>query len=44
MEIIDSPSGKVVKTPTGYRSFIPNPLPPDLNWSFWMEMDEWEDC
>ena len=32
MDIKESPSGKVVKTLTGYRSFIPNPLPPKFNW------------
>ena len=27
-----SPSGRLVKARTGYRAFVPAPLPPDLNW------------
>ena len=33
MDIKDSPSGKVVKTLTGYQAFIPHPLPPEFEWS-----------
>ena len=33
MNIKTSPSGKVVKLPTGYHAFIPNPLPPSLEWN-----------
>lgn len=29
----NSPSGRPIRTQTGYWSFIPNPLPPDLTWS-----------
>ncbi len=32
MDIKDSPSGKVVKTLTGYYAFTPNPLPPQIEW------------
>jgi Fic family protein len=32
MDIFGSPSGKIVKTLTGYKAFIPNPLPPKLEW------------
>jgi Fic family protein len=33
MHIKDSPSGKIVKAVTGYYSFVPNPLPPTIEWS-----------
>ncbi len=33
MNIINSPSGKLVKSRTGYRAFIPNPLPPKIIWN-----------
>lgn len=33
MDIMHSPTGKVVKTLTGYHAFIPHPLPPELSWS-----------
>lgn len=33
MQIKESPSGKIVKALTGYYSFIPNPLPPKLEWT-----------
>lgn len=33
MDIKESPSGKIVKALTGYQSFIPNPLPPILEWN-----------
>lgn len=29
----NSPAGKLLKTPQGYWSFIPNPLPPKLSWN-----------
>lgn len=32
MDITNSPSGRVIKTETGYRSFIPNKLPPKFEW------------
>lgn len=33
MDFTSSPSGKVVKNHTGFNSYIPNPLPPKINWS-----------
>ncbi len=33
MDIKESPSGTVVKTLMGYQSFIPNPLPPIIEWN-----------
>lgn len=33
MDIKKSQSGKIVKAPTGYNFFIPNPLPPQLEWN-----------
>ena len=33
MDIMNSPSGRVVTTLTGYQAFIPNPLPPQLVWN-----------
>ena len=33
MNIRQSTSGKVIKTPTDYHSFIPNPLPPQVEWT-----------
>ncbi len=33
MEIKESSSGKIIKTPTGYQAFVPNPLPPILEWN-----------
>lgn len=32
MNIKESPTGRVVKAGTGYFSFIPNPLPPHIEW------------
>ena len=32
MDISDSPSGKIVKTLTGYQAFTPYPLPPQFDW------------
>ena len=29
----DSPAGRVVRTPTGYWAFVPNPLPPAFSWT-----------
>ena len=26
------PSGRYVNCPTGYKAYLPNPLPPSLNW------------
>lgn len=33
MDIAQSPSGKVIKTHTGYTAFVPNPLPPPFEWN-----------
>ncbi|MCE2983942.1 MAG: Fic family protein [Parachlamydia sp.] len=33
MEISNSASGKMIRKPTGYSSFKPNPLPPDIKWT-----------
>lgn len=33
MDIITSPSGIVRKALTGYNSFVPNPLPPKIEWT-----------
>ncbi|NGX54554.1 MAG: Adenosine monophosphate-protein transferase SoFic [Chlamydiae bacterium] len=33
MEILKSPAGKVVRTLRGYDAFIPNPLPPQIEWN-----------
>ena len=32
MDIKESPSGKVIKALTGYYSFLPNALPPKIDW------------
>jgi Uncharacterized conserved protein len=32
LDIKKSPSGNVIKTLAGYKSFIPNPLPPQFEW------------
>lgn len=32
-EFLTSTSGRVVRIPTGYYAFIPNPLPPEISWS-----------
>ncbi len=32
MDIKDSPAGAVITTPTGYKAFIPHPLPPKIEW------------
>lgn len=32
MDIQNSPAGNVVKFPSGYRAFIPNNLPPKIEW------------
>lgn len=32
MDIQQSQTGKIVKLPEGYNAFIPNPLPPKLEW------------
>ena len=29
----DSPAGKLIRSPRGYWTFLPNPLPPDLPWT-----------
>jgi Fic family protein len=28
-----SPTGRLIRTPTGYSAFVPNPLPPALDWT-----------
>lgn len=33
MDFVRSSAGKVVKTLSGYKAFIPNPLPPPLKWT-----------
>jgi len=33
MEIKQSSSGKIVKSPKGYTAFLPNPLPPTIEWN-----------
>ena len=33
MNIRQSPVGQVVKSPKGYSAFIPNPLPPSIEWN-----------
>lgn len=33
MDIKESPSGKIIKAPTGYNAFVPNPLPPVFEWT-----------
>jgi Fic family protein len=33
MDIKASPTGKVIRTYTGYEAFIPNPLPPSIEWN-----------
>lgn len=33
MDIEQSPAGQIVKFPTGYKAFVPNPLPPKLKWN-----------
>ncbi|MEM7589871.1 MAG: Fic/DOC family N-terminal domain-containing protein [Myxococcota bacterium] len=32
MDIKQSPSGKIAKSPKGYHAFVPNPLPPTIKW------------
>jgi Fic family protein len=32
MDIDQSPSGRIIKLPTGYSAFIPHPLPPKFEW------------
>jgi Fic family protein len=32
MDIELSPSGQIIKAPTGYKAFIPGPLPPKFEW------------
>ena len=33
MKITNSSAGKVIKMPEGYRAFVPNNLPPKINWN-----------
>lgn len=32
MNMQQSPSGKIVKSINGYKAFVPNPLPPEIEW------------
>ncbi len=32
MDIKESPSGKIIKSPKGYHAFVPNGLPPQFEW------------
>lgn len=33
MDIQQSRSGKVIRSPKGYRAYVPNPLPPAIEWT-----------
>src|ERR1700751_1660303 len=33
MDIIQSSSGRIIKSPNGYKAFIPNNLPPNFKWN-----------
>lgn len=33
MDIENTPAGQILKMPTGYRAFVPNPLPPKIEWT-----------
>lgn len=33
MDIRDSPTGQIIKTLKGYHAFVPNPLPPTIEWT-----------
>lgn len=33
MDIVQSPAGQIIKIPSGYQSFVPNPLPPIIKWN-----------
>jgi hypothetical protein len=33
MDIYKSPTGRLNKDPSGYNSYIPNPLPPKITWN-----------
>lgn len=33
MDIMRSAAGKVIKTPKGYRAYVPNSLPPAIDWN-----------
>ena len=33
MDVEKSPTGKVIQSPKGYKAFLPNPLPPNIEWS-----------
>ena len=32
MDIKNSPSGQIIKSPRGYNAYLPNPLPPKIEW------------
>jgi hypothetical protein len=40
MDILKSPAGQIVKSPNGYTAFVPNPLPPKMNWNTQIEILE----
>jgi Fic family protein len=33
MDIKNSTSGQVIRSPSGYEAFVPNPLPPEIEWN-----------
>ena len=33
MDIIKSPAEQIIKSPSGYTTFVPHPLPPKINWN-----------
>ncbi|KAF3361399.1 Uncharacterized protein PHSC3_002029 [Chlamydiales bacterium STE3] len=33
MDIVHSPSGQVIRSPKGYKEFVPDPLPPLFKWN-----------
>ncbi|MBS4169100.1 Fic/DOC family N-terminal domain-containing protein [Parachlamydia sp. AcF125] len=33
MDIMQSPAGQVIRSPSGYKAFVPNPLPPPFKWN-----------
>ncbi len=33
MDIQQTTAGKVIKSPKGYRAYVPNPLPPTIDWN-----------
>ncbi len=33
MDIVQSPAGQIIISPSGYKAFVPNPLPPIFKWN-----------